>query len=99
MSDIVGIPIELHAGGVTNISRWQAPKASRHRIKSPSPPTPAGVTEGAPAPHPGCDICEDRYPVVAHLRCLPPANVRNASGVLGMTGWSLLVPFVLWTSS
>jgi len=44
--------------------------------------TPAGVADSDPAPHPGCTTGGDWNPVAARLRRLPPANIRNASGVL-----------------
>ncbi len=69
-----------YAGGVPEISRWQAPRARRHRTRRASHSTPAGSrrTGGTPA---GVQDRGITIPVAARLRRLPPANVRNASGV------------------
>ena len=71
----------MHAGGVAEISRWQAPKGA-------PPPDPSGILTSTPAGsrtalrHPaGVRYCGDHDPVAARLRRLPPANFQHASGV------------------
>jgi hypothetical protein len=80
---LVSLPArETHAGGVADISRWQAPKARSHRTQSSFPSDPGrgrGRRSGTPA---GVRILGGSHPVAARLRRLPPANFPNASGVV-----------------
>ena len=67
-----------HAGGVLEISRWQAPKARRHRIGVQCHTTPEGSR--TPAPRRGAMI-DHLLPGAARRWRLPPANLQHASGV------------------
>jgi hypothetical protein len=74
------------AGGVTEISRWQAPKARRHRFDgdhNSHPGRGAGerqhVAASADATPAGVGFQFWTFPVAARLRRLPPANLRHAS--------------------
>ena len=75
----------MHAGGVLEISRWQAPQARRHRIMIAPISHPGGVPEGCPRPRRGRMSNANRVRWRRAFRRLPPASFRHASSVDGAT--------------